>query len=158
MLHLRVIEGKLNIGMKRDFNAEASQTQISFASKSLSLPAYSVSPWDTFLKEGVTLGNLPEKENHEKQEVQPERKEGRKEGREGGMKLCDKSLPFLTLFSLFTFSRVNTSRCPLFHCFWADSRYGLRTGEAKNQSSGSSQSQNLSIFPSNWALQLKPRQ
>ena len=77
MLHLRVIEGKLNTGMKRDFNAEASQTQISFASKSLSPSAYSVSPWDTFLKEGVTLGNLPEKENHERSAAAA--KEGRRE-------------------------------------------------------------------------------
>ena len=129
MLHLRVIGGKLNTGMKRDFNAAASRTQISFASKSLSLAsAYSVSPWDTFLKEGVTLGNLPEKENHERSAA--------KEGRKEGMKQCDKSLPFLTPFSLFTFSRVNTSRCPLFClCFWADSRDGLTSWEeeAKNK-------------------------
>ena len=70
------------------------------------------------------------------------------------MKQCDKSLPFLTLFSLFTFSRVNTSRCPLFClCFWADSRYGLTSWEeeAKNK-----QQQPKSKFVHIPPLQLKP--
>ena len=66
---------------ERDFNAKAKarlKLALQVSPRAL-FESTHTAPWDTFLKEGVTLRNLPEKENHEKQERKKCSGKGRKE-------------------------------------------------------------------------------